>query len=602
MIGNPRVQRWLAVGIILLFLGAGIIPVNGQVRVKPSLPLLSGNWLYVGGSGPNNFTKIQDAIDNASDGDTVFVYKGSYIGFIVANKAITLLGEDKNTTCIIGYFAYTITLSADGVTVSGFTIRNNASRGEGVRIDSCYNTVINNIIDTPRDRIRLFGDNNTFCDNIINNTYLYLCGDSNTITDNSFNNSYYGIYLINCCDNIISHNSFAGSGLFISDESVGDNIVTNNYVNGKPLIYLENESDIILDGGAGQIILINCSNITAQNQDLSNTTVGIQIWESSACIISGNTLAGDRYGLYLRGRNNTVGCNTITANFYGVFLYGDGNTISGNSIAHNQGNGIYLSYSDDNSMIKNTFANNNYSIMLDYGCDFNSISMNTIINNSHAALGLFGCSSALITDNIISHNDGDGIYLSQSDDNKIINNSIRNNYGYGIYVLGSDRNTIIQNNITENNDDGLYLVGDYTEILSNTIEGNKNGICILGHEFNSITGNTITMNTFSGIFLNCSNINTILGNSISKNKQGVYLVSSTNNTILHNNFLRNKRHALFENCTNTWDQNYWGRPRILPKLIVGLRSSQNKWSLPLFDIDWHPVQEPYDVPVTSFIG
>ena len=602
MIGNPRVQRWLAVGIILLFLGASIIPVTGQQREKPSLPLSNGDWLYVGGSGSNNYTKIQDAIDNASDGDTVFVYKGTYIGFIVANKAITLLGEDKNTTCIIGYFAYTITLSADGVTVSGFTIRNNASRGEGVRIDSCYNTVINNIIDTPRDRIRLFGDNNTFCDNIINNTYLYLCGDSNTITDNSFNNSYYGIYLINCCDNIISHNSFAGSGLFISDESVGDNIVTNNYVNGKPLIYLENESDIILDGGAGQIILINCSNITAQNQDLSNTTVGIQIWESSACIISGNTLAGDRYGLYLRGRNNTVGCNTITANFYGVFLYGDGNTISGNSIAHNQGNGIYLSYSDDNSMIKNTFANNNYSIMLDYGCDFNSISMNTIINNSHAALGLFGCSSALITDNIISHNDGDGIYLSQSDDNKIINNSIRNNYGYGIYVLGSDRNTIIQNNITENNDDGLYLVGDYTEILSNTIEGNKNGICILGHEFNSITGNTITMNTFSGIFLNCSNINTILGNSISKNKQGVYLVSSTNNTILHNNFLRNKRHALFENCTNTWDQNYWGRPRILPKLIVGLRSSQNKWSLPLFDIDWHPVQEPYDVPVTSFIG
>jgi len=121
----------------------------------------------------------------------------------------------------------------------------------------------------------------------------------------------------------------------------------------------------------------------------------------------------------------------------------------------------------------------------------------------------------------------------------------------------------------------------------------------LRNDYNNITGNNITWNNWSGIYLNCSNSNTISGNSILKNRQGIYFVSSTNNTVLKNNFLRNKRHALFENCTNIWNENYWGRPRILPKLIFGIRIIQNKWPLPLFDIDWYPAQESYDIPGMS---
>jgi hypothetical protein len=36
-----------------------------------------GKTLYVGGDGDGNYTRIQDAIDNASDEDTVFVYDDS---------------------------------------------------------------------------------------------------------------------------------------------------------------------------------------------------------------------------------------------------------------------------------------------------------------------------------------------------------------------------------------------------------------------------------------------------------------------------------------------------------------------------------------------
>jgi hypothetical protein len=57
----------------------GII-VSTAKDIEKSQTTSKGNWLYVGGSGPGNYTKIQDAIDNASNGDTVFVFNGTYYG------------------------------------------------------------------------------------------------------------------------------------------------------------------------------------------------------------------------------------------------------------------------------------------------------------------------------------------------------------------------------------------------------------------------------------------------------------------------------------------------------------------------------------------
>ncbi|HID25329.1 MAG TPA: hypothetical protein EYP23_02545, partial [Thermoplasmata archaeon] len=88
-----------------------------------------GKTLYVGGTGPNNYTKIQDAIDNASSGDTVFVYDDSspYHENLFVNKTISLVGEDKNTTIIDGKKQGDVVyVSADSVNITGFTIRNSS--------------------------------------------------------------------------------------------------------------------------------------------------------------------------------------------------------------------------------------------------------------------------------------------------------------------------------------------------------------------------------------------------------------------------------------------------------------------------------------------
>ena len=45
---------------------------------------------------------IQEGIDNATAGDTVFVYGGTYYENVVVNKIVDLIGEDEDITTIDG--------------------------------------------------------------------------------------------------------------------------------------------------------------------------------------------------------------------------------------------------------------------------------------------------------------------------------------------------------------------------------------------------------------------------------------------------------------------------------------------------------------------
>jgi len=121
------------VGITILFLG---LSITSSVAINtPIKPISNGNTLYVGGTGEGNYTKIQDAINNASDGDTVFVYNGTYYENVIINKNNHILtGEDKNTTIIDGgkRNGNVVTIYyVDWVAISGFTIKNSEYLSEG---------------------------------------------------------------------------------------------------------------------------------------------------------------------------------------------------------------------------------------------------------------------------------------------------------------------------------------------------------------------------------------------------------------------------------------------------------------------------------------
>ena len=58
--------------------------------------------IYVDDDGDADYNKIQDAINVANDGDTIFVYKGVYRENLYVDKSIKLISEDINFTFIDG--------------------------------------------------------------------------------------------------------------------------------------------------------------------------------------------------------------------------------------------------------------------------------------------------------------------------------------------------------------------------------------------------------------------------------------------------------------------------------------------------------------------
>ena len=109
-----QIKKNLVVGLIIFFIIIAVsFSVTGDLfknqssyrEISSLLKSCSNrNILHVGGSGSNNYSKIQDAISNASDGDEIFVYSYSspYYENLVINKSIKLTGENRNTTKILG--------------------------------------------------------------------------------------------------------------------------------------------------------------------------------------------------------------------------------------------------------------------------------------------------------------------------------------------------------------------------------------------------------------------------------------------------------------------------------------------------------------------
>jgi len=65
--------------------------------------------------------------------------------------------------------------------------------------------------------------------------------------------------------------------------------------------------------------------------------------------------------------------------------------------------------------------------------------------------------------------------------------------------------------------------------------------------------------------------------------------------IIKNNFMGLKIFASFlisdpSASITTWSNNYWGRPRVLPKLIIGLQSGIIPAQI---KIDWNPAKRPF---------
>jgi parallel beta-helix repeat protein len=212
-----------------------------------------------------------------------------------------------------------------------------------------------------------------------------------------------------------------------------------------------------------------------------------------------------------------------------------------------------------------------------------------MIINGDVGIGI-GSHSNMITGNIICFND-DGIYASHDgSSNVIIGNTLFENH-FGIFLeYGCSEVDIIDNVIYSNRDCGVLFIGNISNctITGNIISNNDDGIDI--HDF--CTNNLIKRNTFQD-----------------NNERGVHLLwFCDNNRIEENNFIDNHRNAGDAGSRgNVWLGNYWDdwiglkfNGTICEKFpkIIRLRDRFIGWFTRSSFIvcDWHPAQEPYDIP------
>ena len=255
-------MKYIAVLICMLLIMT-VLSVSGTVMVeRTSISTSLGDTLYVGGSGPGNYSTIQEAVDATSDGDTVYVFDDSspYYENVVVDESINLVGEDKATTIIDGFNNdNVVNISANRVTITGFTIQNGKwQHRSGLIVWSNFNTISDNIITLNDYGIDIMEDSsyNLISENIIiDNQIIGLSAgwysDYNTIKENIISSSNGGIGISMCSSrgnkiigNIISQHHM---GIKFND-NVRCIVVSNTIANNTKGLQLHfSRGDIIMN-------------------------------------------------------------------------------------------------------------------------------------------------------------------------------------------------------------------------------------------------------------------------------------------------------------------------------------------------------------------
>jgi parallel beta-helix repeat protein len=253
---------------------------------------------------PDDYSTIQEAINAATSGGTVYVKSGKYYENVIVNKAVSLVGQSRKTATIYGKsMASVIYVDADGVTVTGFTIES--------RMEAAYDGI-----------------------------WLAARADCNIIGNNVANN-WFGI-----------------AGGMCSNICISGNTVTNNQHG----IAIDMSSNVEIAGntlssnlGCGIVCDVPGDNNSILGNTITKNHHGIRFWDSleteaTGHRITGNNIAENHYGIYFDSQydiaRNIITGNNITNNGDGIVLYES----SSNYIYHNNFAGNTLQVHTQNSV------------------------------------------------------------------------------------------------------------------------------------------------------------------------------------------------------------------------------------------------------------
>ena len=216
----------------LLIIIPVIVALSGCIEEEPNSIKDIKNQIVIEGKG--DYTSIQNAIDNASAGDTIFVYSGTYYETLVINKSVNLIGDEKLKP-VISFrdenesIPILVSVNADNCTIENFIID-----GSEFYMDVDFFGVASVLkISSSNNRI----ENNVIINSLIG-VYLNRNSENNKIFYNQISNNENGIYGVKSSGNEIKYNNISTNntyGIYLltnsNENNISGNIVSYN-ING----------------------------------------------------------------------------------------------------------------------------------------------------------------------------------------------------------------------------------------------------------------------------------------------------------------------------------------------------------------------------------
>lgn len=347
------------------------------------------------------FKSIKTALDNAQNGDTIFVIKGVYKeGNIIISKEVSLIGIDLPV--LDGQKKYEIlSIKSPNTIVSGFKVQHS---GYATLDDPCgikvYNTnhvsICNNILDD-----NFFGIYLQYCSNcIIKNNRIISYG----IEEQQIGN---GIHCWKSDSLQIVGNNVTGhrDGIyfeFVTNSVIWRNISTANIRYGLHFMFSNNDSyisNVFKNNGAGVAVMftnkVKMFNNTFE-ENWGDAAYGVFLKEISDSFIYGNKFFRNTSGIHMEGTSRIkVERNIFEANGWGMKIQA---SCMDNEIVSNNFIGNTFDISTNGSLVLNTFNGNYWDKYEGYDLDKNKVGdipyhplslFSVIVENNPPAMLLF---------------------------------------------------------------------------------------------------------------------------------------------------------------------------------------------------------------------
>jgi len=472
--------------------------------------------------------------------------------------------------------------------------RNSISGGKlGISLRNSKSNNLTENICRKIERAGIYGNGateNRLQDNsfIGNGNGILLSGSSrNNLLANNLTQNTYGISLRGSLDNVLRDNHLSANSYNLRVDAGESSSATlapsghdfyyqdideSNLAEDKPIRYLMAEADKVISSDCGFLGIISCRNISASGMNITNSSVGILLVNSSDCRITNSSVARSERGYYL------LDCTAWLAEDCRALACQIGYAATGSV------SGILEESTAEDCSAEGLRIVNCMNLKF-YRC---------IARSSASGISLQASKLCTLLDCTARQNEDAGIQLISSHKCILQGNDASSNNN-GISLSGSNSCILENNTAGGNKDNGISLQQlTVADVQSNTARGNGQGLFVQSSKKLTISRNNLSENRLYGLRMSSSGDCNVTDNSFMNNEiAGVNLVDCRGCFLYHNNLADNSIQNAADNGANQWDAgpkfggNYWG-----DHAVAGNPGSVPR-TIPAKGVDRYPFQDPW---------